>query len=180
MSFRKKVHYFYYRTMRHHRREREIAMGAAIGAAASCIMAPGQTVIAVVAATLTGQNKLAAALTTWISNPFTFPFFFVSTYSVGAWVLGYPLKPPEGFLVTFTHLSSIASHLLLPLLVGGAILALPLSVAVYWLTLYLVRAYRRKKWERRAKRLHRWHWHPERGWHRVHLPHSEERQAANG
>jgi uncharacterized protein (DUF2062 family) len=150
-------------------------MGMAIGASISVTPVLGHTPVAVAIAALTGQSKLAAALGVWVNNPLTMPFLFGASYVVGALVLGYPVRPPGGFLYATTHVASLTSALYFPLLVGSLILALPLGAAAYWLTYQAIVAYRLKKRERRARQLHRWHWTAERGWHR--LTDAEEQRA---
>ena len=50
---------------------------------------------------------------------------------------------------------------------GGAILAVPLAIAGYWVTYQGVLTYRLKVRHRRANRLHKWKWNRHDGWHRV-------------
>jgi uncharacterized protein (DUF2062 family) len=167
MKFQKRIRYIYYRAVRGHGSPRQVAMGMAIGAAISMTPVLGHTPAAVAIAALTGQSKLAAALGVWINNPLTMPFLFGASYAVGALVLRYPLRPPGGFLYAATHVTSLTSALYLPMLAGSLILALPMGAIVYWLTLQAVVAYRVKKRDRKSKRLYRWHWTAELGWHRL-------------
>lgn len=155
-------------------------MGMAIGAAISITPVLGHTPAAVAIAALTGQSKLAAALGVWINNPLTMPFLFGASYVVGALVLRYPLHPPGGFLYAATHVAALTSGIYLPMLTGSLILALPLGAAAYWITYQAVVAYRLKKRERRARRLHRWHWTAERGWHRLASSEPEAERRAHG
>ncbi|NTU60538.1 MAG: DUF2062 domain-containing protein [Deltaproteobacteria bacterium] len=167
MRFQKKLRYIYYRAVRGHGKPREVALGMAIGAAISITPVLGHTPLAVALAALTGQSKLAAALGVWVNNPLTMPFLFGASYTAGALVMRAPLTPPGGFLHAATHVASLGKAIYLPMLVGSLILALPLGAAAYWLTYQAVVTYRLKKRERRASRLHRWHWTAERGWHRL-------------
>jgi hypothetical protein len=69
----------------------------------------------------------------------------------------------------------------MPLLVGGAIAAIPLSIAGYWVTYQAIVAYRLKVRHRRANRLHKWKWNPQQGWYRVSLnPDRTDPGAAHG
>lgn len=179
MKLGKRLRYLYYRAMRSHGEPRQVAMGMAIGVAVSLTPTLGHLPLAVALAALTGQSKLAAAVGVWANNPLTMPFVFGSAYAVGAWLLGYPLQPPGGFVRAVTHLSSLTSGLLLPLWLGCAVLAVPVGAIAYWLTFQGVVAYRLKARVRRASQPHRWHWSDERGWHRLarhgeDAPHAEE------
>lgn len=170
MSIRKRLRYAYYRAVRNHGEPSEVAAGGAVGMAVGLTPIVGHTPLAVAIAALTGQSKLAAALGVWVNNPVTFPFIYGGSYVIGAWMLGYPLTPPGGFLGACAHLGSFTSKLFLPLLLGSLILAIPVSLAGYWVTYKAVLAYRRNARRRRSERTHRWLWHPERGWHRSLAP----------
>jgi uncharacterized protein (DUF2062 family) len=181
MNLRKPLLYLYYRCVRIHARPREVAMGMAIGLAVGMTPSLGLQMLAAVAlAALLGQSKIAAALGVWISNPVTVPIVYGSTYTVGAWVLGHPLRPPDGFLKTLTSLQGLTSSIFLPLWVGGAILALPVAALGYWLSYQAVVAYRLKVRHRRANRLHKWKWSRHKGWYRVSLASGAEKEDKHG
>jgi uncharacterized protein (DUF2062 family) len=167
MSLKKRVRYAYYRAVRHHGRPTEIAAGSAIGMAVSLTPIVGHTAVAVALAALTGRNKLAAALGVWINNPVTFLPISIVSYVLGAWLLGYPLTPPGGFLRAFSNLASFGSELFLPTLLGSLILGIPTALGGYWFTHQIVLAHRRNRHCRRAGRTHSWEWHPDQGWQRV-------------
>jgi uncharacterized protein (DUF2062 family) len=167
MSLKKRLRYAYYRAVRHHGQPREIAAGSAIGMAVAMTPIFGHTPVAIAIAALTGQSKLAAGLGVWLCNPVTFPFICSGSYVIGAWLLGYPLTPPGGFLKAFAHVSSFTSSLFVPLLLGSLVLAVPVALGGYWLSHRAVLAYRRGVRRRRAARDHCWQWHPEAGWQRV-------------
>ncbi|GAB4269886.1 MAG: hypothetical protein Kow0092_24050 [Deferrisomatales bacterium] len=173
----KLLRYLYYRCVRIHGRPREVALGMAIGLVVGLTPTLGvQMVIAVALAAALGQSKIAAGLGVWISNPVTAPLVYGTTYSVGALALGYPWRPPAGFLSALTTFHGLTSSIFLPLWVGALILALPVALAGYWSTYQAVVAYRLKVRARRAKRLHRWKWSPHEGWHRVRLGSAEPAQ----
>ena len=177
MRLNKTYRYFYYRSVRIHGRPREVAMVMAIGIAVGMTPTLGfQMLIAIALAALLGQSKVAAAIGAWITNPLTVPLIYGSTYTVGAWVLDYPLRPPGGFLHSMSTLDSVTESFMGPLWVGGALLAVPVTAAGYWLTYQGVIAYRLKVRHRRANRLHKWKWNPHDGWHRVSVTRVAQRQ----
>jgi uncharacterized protein (DUF2062 family) len=164
----KTFRYLYYRCVRIHGRPREVAMGMAVGLAVGMTPTLGvQMVVAIALAALLGQSKVAAGVGVWISNPLTVPLIYGSTYTVGAWVLDHPLRPPGGFLRSMSTLDGLTASFMGPLWVGGALLAVPIAAGGYWLTYQGVIAYRLKVRHRRANRLHKWKWNPHDGWHRV-------------
>lgn len=168
MNLRKTLRYIYYRSVRLHGKPHEVAMGMAIGLAVGMTPTMGiQMPIAVALAAVMGQSKIAAAAGVWITNPVTAPLIYFITYALGAFFLGYPLRPPEGLRHAITHLGDLTGNILLPLLVGGILAAIPMAVTGYWVTYQAVVAYRLKVKHRRAKRRHRWKWNPHQGWHRV-------------
>ena len=168
MNLRKTLRYFYYRSVRLHGKPHEVAMGMAIGLAVGMTPTMGiQMPIAVGIAALMGHSKIAAGVGVWITNPVTAPVIYLITYLLGAFVLGYPLKPPDGFVHSITHLNTLTWQIFLPLSVGGLVSAVPTAVTGYWLTYQAVVGYRLKIKHRRASRLHRWKWNPQQGWHRV-------------
>ncbi|MBE0616366.1 MAG: DUF2062 domain-containing protein [Proteobacteria bacterium] len=170
MNVGKTLRYLYFRSVRLHGKPHEVAMGMAIGLAVGMTPTMGiQMPIAIAIAALLGQSKIAAGVGVWITNPVTAPIIYLITYLLGAFLLGYPLAPPEGFVHAITHLKALTWQIFLPLSVGGLVSAVPISVTGYWLTYQAVVAYRLKVRHRRASRLHRWHWSPHQGWHRVTL-----------
>ncbi|GAB4246848.1 MULTISPECIES: DUF2062 domain-containing protein [Deferrisoma] len=169
-GWEKTTKYLYYRCVRLHGKPREVAFGLALGLLVGFSPTMGfQMVIAVVLATLLGQNKLAAALGVWITNPLTAPVIYSLTYSVGAWILGMPLRPPEGFWHALTDVGNLTHHIFAPLWIGGFVVGIPVAALGWWITYEAVIAYRLKVKHRKANRLHRWKWSPHHGWYRESL-----------
>lgn len=120
-------------------------------------------------------NILAALLGTFYGNPITFPFMAVAALELGHWLMG------TGDRVTFTQamtaigyasgelthnllalvtseqahwnrLSRFFWRVFLPYMIGGTIIGIPSSVAIYFLHLPLVRAYQRGRKKRLKQR----------------------------
>jgi len=83
---------------------------------------------------LTRVNIPAAVVCTWISNPFTIPFFLTAQYALGSFLMGKAGKAPpdfsEGAVAFFTGAP-------VPILAGSAVLAVAAALATYPLTLCL-------------------------------------------
>lgn len=125
-----------------------IAMGVACGVFGGCFpVIPGlplQTVIAVAAAFCTRSSKVAAAVATWISNPFNWILFYYVQYKIGSFLLPLDVKfDPTSWQVT--DFMDIGWQGLTILIFGGFVLSIPLSVAAYFIALYFVRRYRKRK-----------------------------------
>jgi uncharacterized protein (DUF2062 family) len=82
------LRYWYIRLARLQGHPQEIARGLALGVFAGWFPWFGlQMAIAVFFAILFRGNKLAAAASTWVSNPLTYVPIFAFNYKVGKWLL---------------------------------------------------------------------------------------------
>lgn len=133
----------------------EIAKGMALGIFIGMTPTMGlQMPIALVFATLLKENRLAAVLGVWITNPVTAPFIYGLEYEIGRRLLGMPYMavPDE---LTFDTVGQMGWELLAPLWFGGILGGILLAPLAYWLTLRLVplfKSWRPRRWPRR-------HWH---------------------
>lgn len=117
------------------------------------------TIIATALAFLFRFNKIAIYTGTFVNNPFlTLVPIILGSYAVGAFFMGRPLAlPAEGLallkephLLTGDYWRSLFDHswdVLAPFTIGGLVLSVICSLAAYPLTLYLLRAHRRRKRE---------------------------------
>lgn len=135
-----------------------IAIGCAAGVLASCTPFVGfHFLLGLVLAWALGGSLIASALGTFIGNPITFPFIWLSSYKIGAVVLGYrdrsfPEVDMSGGLLnmSFDQLWT----LILPMTVGGLLIGAVLAPIAYFLVRRLAEAYqhrRRTKLEHRAE-----------------------------
>jgi uncharacterized protein len=115
-------------------------------------------------------NILAALLGTFWGNPFTFPIMAVTAMELGNWLLGNPggmgfsevmgaigrasSELTHNALAVFTdanvhwgRLQVFWGRVFLPYTLGGVILGIPASVAIYIVHLPMVRAYQRRRLE---------------------------------
>jgi uncharacterized protein len=131
-----------------------IAAGLATGVAVSLTPFLGlHIVLALGLAWLTGGNLLAAGLGTLVSNPWTLPLIWASTYRLGCLLLG---RAPHGLhLLADLHAKALLGEvglLLWPMTVGAAPLAAAAWVATYLLTVRAVAAVREERRHRLERR----------------------------
>lgn len=136
----------------------EIAKGVALGIFIGMTPTMGlQMPIALVFAYLLKENRLAAVLGVWITNPATAPFIYGLEYEVGRRLLGmdYVGFPQD---LTLESVMKTGWEVVAPLWLGGILGGIILAPLSYWLTLRLIPVF--KTW-----RPKRW---PRRQWHRKH------------
>jgi uncharacterized protein (DUF2062 family) len=133
----------------------EIAKGVALGIFIGMTPTFGlQMAIALFFAYLLRENRLAAVLGVWITNPVTAPFIYAIEYEMGRILLGMQRAhfPQELTVKAYTVLGW---NVLYPLWLGGILSGLVLGALSYFLTLRLVPVV--KNW--RVPRWPRRHWH---------------------
>ena len=121
-----------------------IAAGLAIGVFVGVTPTiPFHTAIIVVIGVLFRKNIAAAYLGSWIvSNPLTIPLFYLSQYELGRTLLG---MERCHFALADYSLSAIAAlgwQILLPLLMGGLVMAPFFAIPAYFATRRLMMAIR--------------------------------------
>ncbi len=132
----------------------EIARGFALGIFIG--MTPtmgGQMLIAVFFALILRQNKIAAAIAVWISNPVTAPFIYGVEYEVGRLLLGVERVAFPQHL-TSDVLTKFGYDLLVPLWSGSilfGVLLAPVSYALVVRLLPNLRTLRITRWPRRQQ-----------------------------
>jgi uncharacterized protein (DUF2062 family) len=133
----------------------EIAKGVALGIFIGMTPTFGvQMAIALFLAYLLRENRLAAVLGVWITNPVTAPVIYAVEYEMGRLLLGLDRArlPSE---LTWQAYSELGWNILYPLWVGGVITGVILGALSYFVTLRLVpqiKSWRIPRWPRR-------HWH---------------------
>ncbi|MDT8440971.1 MAG: DUF2062 domain-containing protein [Desulfuromonadales bacterium] len=136
----------------------EIAKGIALGIFVGMTPTFGiQMGIALLLAYLFRQNRLAAVLGVWVTNPLTAPVIYAVEYELGRLLLGLPRAglPKE---LSFQAYAELGWNVLAPLWVGGTITGIILGSLAYFVTLRLipvVKTWRIRRWPRR-------HWHRKR------------------
>jgi len=132
----------------------EVAKGVALGIFIGMTPTFGfQMAIAVFFAILLRENKLAAALGVWITNPLTAPFIYALEYESGRLLLGmtHAHLPQE---LTFKALTGLGWDVLLPLSLGSLVYGVLCAGLAFALTLRLIpsiRAWRVPRWPRHRR-----------------------------
>ncbi|HBB89744.1 MAG TPA: DUF2062 domain-containing protein [Blastocatellia bacterium] len=115
------------------------------------------TILATLVAFLFRFNKIAVYAGTFINNPFvTLVPIIISSYAVGALLLGRPLRIPEQGLALlkephlltadyYPRLFHESWHIVLPFCIGGMILSVVCSLIAYPVTSSLLRARQRTR-----------------------------------
>lgn len=133
----------------------EIAKGVALGIFIGMTPTFGfQMAIALFFAYLLKENRLAAILGVWITNPVTAPVIYSIEYEMGRILLSLPRASlPAEF--TWGAYADLGWDILYPLWVGGTLAGVILGALSYFVTLRMVpivKTWRIQRWPRR-------HWH---------------------
>ena len=129
----------------------EIAKGLALGIFIGMTPTFGfQMLIAVFFAYLLRENKLAAALGVWITNPLTAPFIYALEYESGRLLLHMPRVhlPHE---LSFQALEHLGYEVMVPLWFGGVVYGILCAGLTFALTLRLIpviKTWRIPRWPR--------------------------------
>jgi hypothetical protein len=139
---------FYNRFVRIRGTPREVALGFALGIFVGLTPTMGlQMAIAVFFASILKWNKYSAALAVWITNPLTAPLIYGFTYIVGAKLLGIHNSFAMFEKMDWATLIMVlrkSPGIVLSLVVGGAVVGLPLAVASYFAAYKAVEGYQKK------------------------------------
>jgi uncharacterized protein (DUF2062 family) len=135
-----------------------IAAGFACGVAVSFTPLIGfHFLLAALTAWAIGGNIIASAIGTAAGNPWTFPFIWLATYRLGAWLLGIdgsdPAVAPDGMSISYIFDNPAA--IFLPMMTGGTIFAAVAWGLSFWLVRRAVARYqhmRATRVKRRAER----------------------------
>ncbi|MEO8669555.1 MAG: DUF2062 domain-containing protein [Bauldia sp.] len=150
------IQYFSKRVLRLAGSPHAIALGFAAGVFASWTPFIGLHILLSVAlAFVIGGNFLAAALGTFVGNPFTFPFIWWSSFALGNRLLDAP-----GDEMSFRDLASGLTHqplsgilpIIKPMTIGAVPLGIASGVVAYVIVVLGVKAYQAARRHRLAAR----------------------------
>jgi len=134
-----------------------IAAGFACGAAVSFTPFLGLHLVgAIVMAWALGVNPLAAAIGTAVGNPWTFPFIWLWTYRLGAWILGigggFSALHAMSVRQIFADPVGILGPVILPMAVGGVLTGALAWWISFWITRRIVAGYQERRRQRMDSR----------------------------
>ena len=133
----------------------EVAKGVALGIFIGMTPTFGfQMAIALFFAWLLRENKLAAVLGVWITNPITAPFIYAAQYETGRLILGMErMSFPTD--LSFETFKNLGHDIVIPLCFGSLLHAALWGFLAYALTLRFIpylRTVRLQRWPRRFRR----------------------------
>lgn len=133
---------------------RSVPRGVALGLFAAFIFPLGQILISTFLALPTRANVPLAALITFVTNPFTLPFFMAIAYKIGEMTLRLDATAPAvaaaGDSGTWAYLMDAYGYAL-PIVVGYLVLSLVAPVIGYFVSAWVWRAIVSRKRARRLK-----------------------------
>lgn len=143
------------RFIRLHGTPEEIAKGFALGIFIGMTPTFGvQMPIAFCAAWIFRENKLAALLGVWITNPISAPFIYAAEYEFGRLLLGMDrLSLPTEY--NFDTLGQLSSNILIPLGVGSLFFAVLFGTISYALAIRFMpymKTLKIPRWPRRRRK----------------------------
>jgi len=133
----------------------EIAKGFALGIFIGMTPTFGfQMLIAIFFALLLRENKIAAAIGVWISNPITAPFIYAAEYETGRFMLG---MEHVHLHINFSPetITQFGYDLLVPMCVGSVVYGVLLSAVAYAVVLRMVpsmKTWRITRWPRQFQK----------------------------
>ncbi|MCE5263564.1 MAG: DUF2062 domain-containing protein [Deltaproteobacteria bacterium] len=142
----KRIRIFYERFVSLKGEPPEIAAGLTLGVFVGVTPTiPFHTAIIVFLGLLLRKNITAAYLGSWlISNPFTIPILYVGQYELGRFVLGmdrFPFQIPD---YTVGAIAALGWQILLPLLLGGILMAPVFAIPCYFIARRLIASIRER------------------------------------
>jgi len=144
--------YLYLRFIRLRGSAEEVARGMALGVFIGMTPTMGiQMPIALFFAMILRENKIAALLGVWISNPMTVIPIYTFNFKMGKYILGTPdLKMPN--FSSIEEMFQLGHDLLFPLTVGSLVVGVVAAAVAYVATLYLYSAIKYEKEKIKRKR----------------------------
>ena len=146
MALRRVLRYHWLKFRRLQEDPRKIAGGMALGVFIGITPTiPFHTVATLSLAALLRVSPVTAFLGIQIGNPLTAPALYLAAYKVGQFLLyrGQPLVFPESN--SFKAWIQVLWQGGVALQVGGVIIAIPPAIVAYFVTLWIVQRYRRRK-----------------------------------
>jgi uncharacterized protein (DUF2062 family) len=146
MDLRRAIRYQWLKFLRLQEDPRKLAWGMALGVFIGITPTiPFHLVAALPLAALLRVSPVTAIIGIQVGNPLTVVPIYITAYKVGQFLLyrGRPLVFPENF--SFAAWLRVLWQGGVALQVGGIIIAIPPAIVAYFLTLWIVQRYQRRK-----------------------------------
>lgn len=156
---RKTIAYYYLKLVNQSGSPDYIARGVAVGLFISFLIPFGvQMVVAYALAAVVRAAKIPAVALTWISNNFTVPVIYPVQCYIGSYIIGHPLNyeyVKNAFLkvikeASYKALFDLGADLTMSFFAGGTLFGLLSGLSGYFVALWLVGHYRRKRQIRKS------------------------------
>ena len=155
------IKYYYLRLIRLRGGPHFLALGVSIGAFVGVTPTiPFHTILALLLSFLFRASKLAALLATvLVSNPLTFFIQYYLAWMIGNWIIPNNISWAEinavleiitdrGFMESLDALGRLGGEAITTLIVGGCLLALPIAIISYIVSLRFFFAAQKRRWEK--------------------------------
>ena len=144
-KFKRFINYYKLRLARLPASPYAISSGFACGSMVSFTPLLGlHFILAIIFAYLLRANYIAALLGTIVGNPITFPFIWGLIYKVGASVISIPNSTLNSE-IDIDMIISQTYEIFIPMLVGGAVLAIPIWIFTYFVTYSFISSFKKTK-----------------------------------
>lgn len=147
LAWLRTARYYYIKLIRSEVKPRVMARGLACGVFAGCFPWFGlQTLVGILLAFCFRGNKLAAALGTWISNPFTYAPIFLFNFKIGQLIQRNQEYTPIhiGLETDWSNLIELGGSIIFTLFIGSFVVGLIAGIATYFISLPLITRRRNK------------------------------------
>ncbi|XPV74891.1 MAG: DUF2062 domain-containing protein [Desulfovibrio sp.] len=148
VRMKRAVKLMYLRVMRLNATPHSVALGVACGVFGGCLpvvpVIPLQTLVGIALAFLLGGNKVAAAISTWVSNPLNWLLFYYAQYKIGSFLLPFDLGL-NLMEIEAEQLVNAGWQAVVVMMTGGIAIGIPCALLTYFPVRYMVRQYRIRK-----------------------------------
>ena len=149
-----------------HMSRRGVSLGVGIGVFFGLVVPLAQIPAAAVVAVAMRANVPAAAVSTLVTNPITFPIIYYGAYRIGSRLIGQEPQRRDALVHPPEQIQGVAQdppprswwrRVGIPTVLGLVVLATTCGLLTYLLTGWLLRIRTRRTWERRIRRRRRRH-----------------------
>ena len=100
-------------------------------------------ILAIVFAFILRGNLIASLIGTFVGNPFTFPFIWLLIYRIGN--IFFENKTEVILNFTFESLFDKGFEIIVPMLIGSVVLAVPIWIVSFFLVKFLILSFKKRK-----------------------------------